>query len=224
MNKMKSSENSSTSDKQIAPAAPSPSCNRLKPKHVGLFIAIAILSLLADLGLKSYAFNKVAGEPVTLNAEDAPYFGVPHHDPTTLIPGVLNLQLTANEGAIFGIGKGSRWVFVIVSVFAVGFVGRIFWTSDARMRLFHVALALILAGALGNLYDRVLYGLVRDMLHLFPNTDLPGELTWPGGARGLYPWIFNLADVQLLAGVVVVIWVTWRHTPAKPTGDTKPAK
>lgn len=181
---------------------------------VVLFLAVVVVCLSADLGLKYYAFRFVAHAPVVLNAQDPPYFGVPsQYEPTRLLPGVLNLQLTANEGAIFGIGKGSRWVFVIVSVFAVGFVGRVFWRSDARMRLFHVALALILAGALGNLYDRVLYGLVRDMLHLFPNADLPGGLTWPGGARGLYPWIFNLADVELLCGVLLVLWVTWCHAP-----------
>jgi len=111
---------------------------------------------------------------------------------------------------------------VMVSVIAAGFIGRIFWTSGAKMRLFHIGLALILAGAMGNLYDRVLYGLVRDMLHLFPNTDLPGELAWPGGARGLYPWIFNWADVSLLAGVACVIWVTWRYAPTSPDNPPKP--
>ena len=109
---------------------------------------------------------------------------MPHHDPTVVIPHVLNLQLTANEGAIFGIGKGSRWIFVAVSLVAVGFVGRIFWKSDAKMKCFHVALALILAGAIGNLYDRILYAVVRDMLHLFPGSNLPFGLTWPGAWKG----------------------------------------
>ncbi len=181
-----------------------------------LFILVTLLSLAADLGLKSYTFNHVADTPIVLDATDAPYFGVPHHTPNTLIPGVLNLQLTANEGAIFGLGKGSRWVFVAVSLLAVGFIGRVFCTSDAKMKLFHVSLALILAGALGNLYDRISFGVVRDMLHLLPNSDLPFNLTWPGGAHGLYPWIFNPADVSLLVGVITVAWITWRQAPPKP--------
>jgi len=176
--------------------------------------------LAADLGLKTYAFRTVAGKPITLDPSAPPYFGVPHHDPVTLIPGILNLQLTANSGAIFGIGKGSRWVFVLVSLLAVVIVGRVFLKSDARLWLFHTALALILAGALGNLYDRVVHGVVRDMLHLFPEAELPWNLTWPGGARGLYPWIFNLADVSLLVGVVLVIYVTWRHAPPKQAVET----
>lgn len=182
---------------------------------ITLFILVTLLSLAMDLGLKNYAFNHVTDTPVLLNAENGPYFGVPHHEPTVLIPGVLNLQLTANEGAIFGIGKGSRWVFVVVSIFAVGFIGRVFWTSDAKMKLYHASLALILAGALGNLYDRIMYAVVRDMLHLFPGSNLPFGLAWPGGGRGLYPWIFNLADVSLLLGVITVVLITWRHAPPK---------
>ncbi len=189
---------------------------------VVLFIMVTLISLAADLGLKTCTFNRVADTPIMLNATDAPYFGVPHHDPMVLIPGVLNLQLTANEGAIFGIGKGSRWVFVVVSLFAVGFVGRVFWVSDAKWTLFHVSLALILAGALGNLYDRIRFAVVRDMLHLFPNSDLPFGLTWPGGASGLYPWIFNLADVSLLLGVITVVWITWRQAPRKSADGKDP--
>lgn len=192
------------------------------PAAVLAFILVAVAVAAADLGLKAYAFNTVAGEPVVLDASAPPYFGVPHHEPTVLIPGVLNLQLTANGGAIFGIGKGSRWVFVTVGIVAIGFVGRVFWRSDARLTLFHVALALILAGAVGNLYDRVVYAVVRDMLHLFPESELPLGLTWPGGGRGLYPWVFNLADVALLFGVVAVIFVTWRHAPPKPVGGKAP--
>jgi lipoprotein signal peptidase len=42
------------------------------------------------------------------------------------------------------------------------------------------------------------------MLWLFPDVKLPFGLAWPGGSRELYPWIFNLADVWLLAGIVLV--------------------
>lgn len=191
-----------------------------RPASILLFILVTLTVAAADLGLKYYAFHHVAGQPVALDLSAPPYFGVPHHDPTVLIPGVLNLQLTANEGAIFGIGKGSRWVFIVVGIVAIGFVTRIFLRSDAKLTLFHIALALILSGAVGNLYDRAFYGVVRDMLHLFPNSDLPFGLSWPGGGRGLYPWIFNLADVALLFGVITVVAVTWRHAP--PPNNSTP--
>jgi len=187
-----------------------------------VFLLVTFIVLAADLGLKAYAFNHVAGQPIIIDTTDRQYHGVPPHDPAVLIPGVLNLQLTANTGAIFGMGKGSRWVFIAVSLLAIGFVGRVFWRSPAQARLLHVALALILAGALGNLYDRVRFAAVRDMLYLFPGTDLPWNLSWPGGARGLYPWVFNLADVALLFGVLAVVFVTWKHVPPRPAPGTTP--
>jgi len=189
---------------------------------VAVFALVTLFTLAADLGLKAYAFNHVAGQPVAIDTTDRQYHGVPPHEPVVLIPGVLNLQLTANTGAIFGMGKGSRWVFIAVSLLAIGFIGRVFWRSPARARLLHVALALILAGALGNLYDRVRFAAVRDMLYLFPGADLPWNLSWPGGARGLYPWVFNLADVALLLGVLAVVWVTWKNAPPRPAPETTP--
>jgi len=177
------------------------------------FLLIAVAVLAADLGLKTYAFNHVAGEKIVLQPDVPASMVVPFHSPTVLIPGVLHLRLTANTGAIFGMGKGSRWVFVAVSLIAVGFIARVFWRSPAKAVTLQIALAMILAGALGNLYDRIQFAAVRDMLHLFPNTNLPFGLTWPGNARGLYPWIFNLADVALLFGVLTVMWLTWKHAP-----------
>lgn len=211
-----------TAPRQDAPTQPPVPHAGRRPVSVALFVLVALAMVAADLGLKSYAFQHVAGSPVVLDASDTHSFGVPHHEPSVLIPGVLNLQLTANEGAIFGMGKGSRWVFIAVSLVAVGFVSRVFWRSAANARVLHVALALILAGALGNLYDRVRFAAVRDMLHLFPGVDLPWGLAWPGGGSGLYPWVFNVADMALLLGVLTVVWVTWRSAPPPPDAGTNP--
>ena len=43
-----------------------------------------------------------------------------------------------------------------------------------------------------------MYDAVRDLFLLFPGVNLPFGWSWPGGARGLYPWIFNAADVYLV--------------------------
>ena len=196
-----------------------PSAGR-RPASITLFLLVTLVVLAADLGLKTYAFNSVAGSPVVLDPAIPNTMGVPYHDPFVLIPNVLHLQLTANTGAIFGMGKGSRWIFIVVSIVAVGFIGRVFWRSPAQAKILHTALALILAGALGNLYDRFCFAAVRDMLHMFPGIDLPWNLTWPGGARGLYPWIFNIADVALLFGVLTVVWFTWKNAPPPPTAET----
>jgi len=207
---------------QVKPATTAPLTAGRQCKCIVMFVLVAIAVLAADLGLKAYAFKYVAGEPIELQPDVPASMEIPFHSPTVLIPGVLHLRLTANTGAIFGMGKGSRWVFVAVSIIAVGFIGRLFWRSPAKAVTLQVALALILAGALGNLYDRIQFAAVRDMLHLFPGTNLPFGLTWPGNARGLYPWIFNLADVALLFGVLTVVWVTWKHAPPKPASEKDP--
>ncbi|MEL7087118.1 MAG: signal peptidase II [Planctomycetota bacterium] len=123
-------------------------------------------------------------------------------------------------------GQGNRVFFIVVSLIATGVIGVMFWRSPAKAWGMQLALGLILAGALGNLYDRVVYRAVRDMLHLFPGVQLPFGLTWPGGSGGgiseVWPWIFNPADVALLAGVGLVLIATWRaEVKPKSAADEK---
>lgn len=192
------------------------------PAAILLFVLVTLAVLGLDLGLKSWSFAHVAGFPVELRGQDPNDVVVPPHEPIVLAPHILNLQLTANPGAIFGLGKGSQGFFIAMSVAAILAIGWVFARSPASAHFLHVALALILAGALGNLYDRICFGLVRDMLHLFPAVPLPLGLKWPGGARDVYPWIFNLADAALVVGVamlMLMVWLSERHprtAPAKP--------
>ena len=67
----------------------------------------------------------------------------------------------------------ARPIFVVVSLVAVGVLSWICARSPARSHALHAALALILAGALGNMYDRVQFAAVRDMLNLFPGVNRP---------------------------------------------------
>jgi signal peptidase II len=186
-----------------------------------MFLAIVATSLAADLGLKYWSFNNVAdfhvrvqtaeaGGPEVLIRfpEDAQWVvahetaatdlpsQVPGHEPVVVVPGLLNLQLTLNTGAVFGTGQGGRPFFIAVSIVAVFVILFLLYRSPVNAWLYQVGLALILGGALGNLYDRVLYSAVRDMLHMLPLT-------------GLWPWIFNPADVALVCGVLLVLVVSW---------------
>lgn len=209
----------------------------------GVFVAVLAL----DLGTKYWAFEAVGDRPVTLVRDwtqfeawfaegdhtrlvvlyDDPHFELASMPPVVAVPGVLHFKLHTNTGAVFGLGAGKRWVFVSVSIVAVFVLGWLFWQSPASAWMFHASLALVLAGAMGNLYDRLVYGAVRDMLHMLPGVHLPFGLRWPGqgGAPGsdeVWPWVFNLADVSLLAGVAGVMIGTWFGVAELPPKKVPP--
>ena len=166
---------------------PSPPAYR-SPRAVGWFVAIFLVLLASDLGLKAWSF-----------AGNVPPEG------TVLVPRFLSLRLTENRGAIFGTLQGRKLFFIGASVVAAALILYFFMQSRAKERGTHIGLSMILAGAMGNLYDRLVYGVVRDMLHLFPGVELPFGWQWWGGSNELYPWIFNLADVYLLIGIGLVL-------------------
>lgn len=100
---------------------------------------VAALGLAADLASKWWAFTYLPSDPAASR---------------DLIPRLLSFRRTLNDGALFGLGKGLWFVFIIASILALGFVWYLFSQSERNRRSLHVALALILAGAMGNLYDR----------------------------------------------------------------------
>ncbi len=175
-----------------------------------IFLGVTLLLLGGDLWIKSWAFANVAQEPVILTRQaitpeqHALFWQAHAHEPMEVIPGILSLHLTSNTGAVFGKGKGLQWLFALVSILAAGVILRVFWGSQAKAWVFHLALGLILAGALGNLYDRVVFGSVRDMLWLFPD-------------HGIWPWIFNIADAALMVGVGLVLLTAWRQPQRIPS-------
>ncbi|MCC6581359.1 MAG: signal peptidase II [Phycisphaeraceae bacterium] len=185
-------------------------------RHVpclAVFLMIVLGVAAADLAIKSWSFNHVAFMPVLPDEQGhLDRDRVPDHQPMPLVPGLLSLRLTVNSGAVFGLGKGSQWLFILVSLIAVPVLGRIFWQSPRTAYALHAALALILAGALGNLYDRVVYHGVRDMFWLFPGWYLPFGWRWPNAGPDVYPWLFNLADASLVVGVVLMLLVLPRQS------------
>ena len=72
------------------------------------------------------------------------------------ILGLIEFRRSLNDGAVFGSLTGHVELFIAASVFALGFVLYFFASSARTHRGLHVALGLVLAGALGNLYDRAL--------------------------------------------------------------------
>lgn len=99
-----------------------------------------------------------------------------------LIPSVLEFHVTLNPGALFGLGAGQTTLFVIASLLALALVLWMFAQCPARRWLTQIALAAILAGALGNMYDRVFvrlvpfrFGTSANPIVLFCKTELTAD-------------------------------------------------
>lgn len=124
------------------------------------------------------------------------------HPTTRLIPGVLSIQLTTNRGIAGGFLPSELWKFV--SLAALPLVAAGFLLSK-RLRAPELACgSLILAGAIGNAWDRIVLGSVRDWILLLgiPN--------------------FNLADAMLSCSVGALI-LLWIRNDLRPVGEARPA-
>lgn len=170
-----------------------------------LFLAPAIFGLIADLWSKAYAFpsgDLQAYIEATAAGERIGDPGLHGFDPPAImIPGVLGFRTTVNYGAVFGVGQHRGWIFVAFSLLALGAIIWVFMTSGRKQRWLHLALSLILGGALGNLYDRIAFGFVRDFMIFY-------NVSW-------YQYIFNVADVLLCIGVPLLM-ICWTFTPQGP--------
>lgn len=193
------------------------------PRAWLLFLGATVLGVVADLWSKHAAFQHVASVPVTVRREDVLRTGslgslIPAHDPIVVVPGVLELTLVLNPGAVFGIGAGKRWFFVVFTVGAVALATWLFARKTAaRDRWAHLGFALVVSGGLGNLYDRVRFACVRDFLHPLPGLRLPFGLRWPSGSPEVWPYVSNVADAFLLVGIALLIAYSWRTPPKHAT-------
>lgn len=174
------------------------------------FLLVAAVGLWADLWSKAASWNHMVERAEFIESGDIMLFrhdlAAPGETPVfdiVLIPDVLELTAVANQGAALGLGQGRKTLFIFVSLAAVGVLFYFFAHSERR-HVYQVVLGLLLAGVLGNLYDRLMFGYVRDMIHIFPGVrwkDLHDSLP----AAELFPWVFNLADVFLCIGVPAVL-------------------
>ncbi|HYP54894.1 MAG TPA: signal peptidase II [Solirubrobacterales bacterium] len=99
--------------------------------------------------------------------------------------GPLSLTLTHNRGIAFGLASGGGTILIALTVVALLFVAALFARDPDRPGMW-LATGLLVGGALGNLADRIRADAVTDYLDV---------LSWPP---------FNLADVAITAGVVVL--------------------
>ena len=183
----------------------------LQHRHVWLFWTLVALGVIADQAGKYGVFNALYSSNGRGEME--------------IIPGAFKLlaQFTSqpatgdglvgwlqklngemlpyvNTGALFGLGARANLLFAIVSVVAAGAI--VFWSTRKTAltnRFTSMALALILAGTLGNLFDRVVFDGVRDFLYWYYIVD------WP---------VFNVADCCLVCGAGLLLVQAFLNNPA----------
>ncbi|MBL9000058.1 MAG: signal peptidase II [Phycisphaerae bacterium] len=191
------------------------------PGAWAVLLSVTAVGLFLDLWTKAWAFATIAGSPVEVRREDvltSTFLGslIPPHPPVVVIPGVLEFTLVLNPGAVFGMGAGKRWFFVVFTGAALAFGLALFgrWTRP-RDRWSHAAIGLLLAGGLGNLYDRLAFACVRDFIHPLPGVRLPFGLRWPWGGDEVWPYVSNIADLWLIIGIGVLMIHAMR-SPRQP--------
>lgn len=197
-----------------APFAPGESTFRSARAWATLVLVMAI-GLVLDLWTKAWAFATIYAYPIEIN-RDYVLQGrqgeiIPRDAHRVVIDGWLEFKLVLNVGAVFGAGEGKRWLFIGVTIFAVAFGIFLFgyWTR-AKDWLAHVAIGLLLAGGLGNLYDRIVFGCVRDFIHPFPAAQLPFGWHSRSGDTALWPYVSNVADKFLIIGIAILLIHAWR--------------
>ncbi len=156
-------------------------------KLIGLLLFVVIL--VADLWSKSYMQTLLG-----LDAGPDARVGAQAID---VIPGFLAWQGTWNPGVTFGMFAGQTIFILILTGLATCALFVWFLGTRHPGKCLHIGLSLILAGAVGNLYDRIQWDKVRDFILIYlGDLDAP-SWTWPN---------FNIADSGIVCGVILVLW------------------
>jgi signal peptidase II len=113
--------------------------------------------------------------------------------------GPLGLTLSHNAGIAFGLAGGAGAPLILITLVALGVVAYLFARNPTRPGMW-VATGLLAGGAIGNLVDRVRADAVTDFVDLPP---------WPP---------FNLADVAITAGVLLLVFLYLRDSEREEPG------
>ena len=109
-----------------------------------------------------------------------------------IIEGFFYFTYVTNDGMAFGLSfPGGKTILLIVTLILTGVIMWMLWKEKNSHNLIRYGLTLILAGAIGNMIDRILYGKVVDFLDI-----MIGSFNW---------YIFNVADSAVTSGMILFI-------------------
>ena len=152
----------------------------------GYFWIAAAASAAADLLTKHFIFRLLPDL---------------HSEPFRFLNGMLQIVHSENRGGVFGLGQGSTlWL-----IFGVAAGAAVIWFAfrkESSPVLIQIALGLVLGGAIGNVFDRVALGYVRDFI----------DVSWSG-----HHWpAFNVADSGICVGAVILaLYAFFSKKPAE---------
>jgi signal peptidase II len=148
-------------------------------------------------------------------------FDIQSRQPVAISPN-LDLVLAWNKGISYSLlssdTETGRWALFALSLSLI--LVLVVWLWRSGSFAMSSGLGLIIGGALGNAYDRYAHGAVADFFLLHIDTQSWGRLNW---------YIFNCADVAIVAGVLLLLYDSWmgpmgqapqpEADPVKGTGD-----
>ncbi len=138
-------------------------------KEVALLISIVIIIILVDQTLKIW---------------------MQQMQEINIIPGILNLKVSQNRDAAYGIGSNATLMYVLTNLIILGIIFKFITTQnewvDRKLKIF---LSFILAGGISNVIDRITKGYVVEFMDFTQIIHIP---------------VFNLADICVLIGWVSV--------------------
>ena len=124
-----------------------------------------------------------------------------HSEP--IIQGFFHFTYVTNDGMAFGLSfPGGKQVLLFVTLALTGVIIWMLWKEKESHNLIRYGLSFILAGAIGNMIDRVMYGKVVDFLDI-----MFGDFNW---------YIFNVADSAVTTGMILFILHTILIGEKKP--------
>ena len=148
-------------------------------RQIALFFAIALAGAGLDLLTKHLAFLHVSN-----------YYEI------TVIDGFFAIGRTTNPGVVFGKFGAAPVLWLVVSIVAVPAIIAIFLAGKRPKGWIQtMSLAMILAGTLGNMVDRIAFGAVRDFIKFYLRSATGPDRVWP---------LFNLADAFICVGVFLL--------------------
>jgi len=146
---------------------------------------IVVCCVSCDQATKSLATAQLAGRP-----------------PISLLGDTIRLSYAENPGAFLSLGADlpawiRSWALGLLALFAVLALLIVAIRDSSLRRLQLVAVSLLIAGGVGNLIDRVLYGAVRDFLNV--------------GVGPFRTGVFNVADLAITAAGVLLVKGLWNN-------------